>query len=32
MANTTNSYMVQLWAQLILIMQNIKEQALATST
>ena len=31
-ANTTNSYMVRLWAQLIVIMQNIKEQALATYT
>ena len=31
-ANTANSYMVQLWAQLIVIMQNIKEQALATYT
>ena len=27
MANTTNSYMVRLWAQLIFIMQNIKEEA-----
>ena len=32
MANTTNSYMLRLWAQLIIIMQNIKEQALATYT
>ena len=31
-ANTTNSYMVRLWAQLIVIMQNIKEQVLATYT
>ena len=32
MENTTNSYMLRLWAQLIIIMQNIKEQALATYT
>ena len=32
MANTTNGYMVQLWAQLIVIMQNIKEQAQGSYT
>ena len=31
-ANITKRYMVRLWAQLIVIMQNIKEQARATYT